>query len=115
MTSSPPKTEMVTVNRARYAVLALFMQMMITVVYSWSVFRVPLGVLHGWTKDQTITPNRYSLIMVAAGAIVGGMWQDRVGPRLVASVGGTLLALGSLISMFFGDSLTGLVIGYGFI
>src|SRR5580658_948866 len=115
MTSSPPKTEIVTGNRARHAIIAIFMQMMITVVYSWSVFRVPLSVLHGWSKAQTIAPNRYSLIMVAAGAVVGGMWQDRRGPRLVASVGGSLLALGSLLSMFFGDSLTGLVIGYGFI
>ena len=115
MTSSPPKPDIVTGNRARHAIIAIFMQMMITVVYSWSVFRVPLSVLHGWSKAQTIAPNRYSLIMVAAGAIVGGMWQDRKGPRLVASVGGTLLALGSLISMFFGDSLTGLIVGYGFI
>ncbi len=89
--------------------------MMITVVYSWSVFRVPLAVLHGWSKAQTIMPNRYSLIMVAAGAVVGGMWQDRKGPRLVASVGGSLLALGSLISMLYGNTLTGLVIGYGLI
>src|ERR1700683_534601 len=116
MTSSPPAgTDIATGSRARYALTAIFMQMMITVVYSWSVFRVPLSVLHGWSKDQTITPNRYALIMVAAGAIVGGMWQDRRGPRLVASVGGSLLALGSLLSMFFGDTLTGLVIGYGFI
>ncbi|HWE52311.1 MAG TPA: OFA family MFS transporter [Bryobacteraceae bacterium] len=119
MTSSPAKSaaepDTVGGNRARHAIIAIFMQMMITVVYSWSVFRVPLAVLHGWSKDQTIMPNRYSLIMVAAGAVVGGMWQDRKGPRLVASVGGSLLALGSLISMFYGDTLAGLVIGYGFV
>ena len=119
MASSPAKAlkkqEIPTGGRARHAVVAVFMQMMITVVYSWSVFRVPLGVLHGWSKAQTIMPNRYSLIMVAAGAVVGGMWQDRKGPRLVASVGGSLLALGSLISMLWGDTLSGLVIGYGLI
>ncbi len=39
----------VTESRARHAVIAVFMQMMITVVYSWSVFRVPLATLHGWS------------------------------------------------------------------
>jgi OFA family oxalate/formate antiporter-like MFS transporter len=105
----------VTENRARYAVLAVFMQMIITVVYSWSVFRVPLAALHGWSKAQTIAPNRYSLVMVAAGAVVGGLWQDRVGPRLVASVGGCLLALGSILSAIWGDSLGVLIACYGVI
>jgi OFA family oxalate/formate antiporter-like MFS transporter len=91
------------------------MQMMITVVYSWSVFRPPLGVLYGWSKAQTIMPNRYSLLFVAFGAVAGGLWQDRKGPRLVATVGGILLALGSLLSALWGSSLTILVLGYGMI
>ena len=53
--------------------------------------------------------------MVSVGAVVGGLWQDKVGPRIVATVGGVLLALGSLVSIFFGDHLLGLIIGYGLI
>ena len=102
-------------SRARHVVVAMLMQIVVTVVYSWSVFRPPLTALYGWSKAQTIAPNRYTLIMVAAGAIVGGLWQDRRGPRLVASVGGALLALGSILSIFFGDSVNGLIIGYGII
>lgn len=115
MTSTPAIPVTTSESRTRHAVISVLMQVIITVVYAWSVFRVPLGVLHGWSKAQTIEPNRYSLLMVAAGAIVGGLWQDRKGPRLVATVGGCLLALGSVISMFFGNSLTGLIVGYGFI
>jgi OFA family oxalate/formate antiporter-like MFS transporter len=91
------------------------MQMIITVVYSWSVFRVPLGVLYGWSKAQTIAPNRYSLLFVALGAVAGGLWQDRKGPKLVASVGGCLLAFGSLLSALWGNSLAVLIAGYGII
>ena len=115
MTSSQAVPATATESRVRHAVVAVFMQMVITVVYSWSVFRVPLAVLHHWSKAQTIAPNRYSLIMVSVGAVVGGLWQDKVGPRIVATVGGVLLALGSLVSIFFGDHLLGLIIGYGLI
>ena len=102
-------------SRARHAIIAVLMQMIITVVYSWSVFRPPLGVLYGWSKAQTIMPNRYSLLFVAFGAVAGGLWQDRKGPRLVATVGGLLLAFGALISAFWGSSLAILVLGYGII
>jgi MFS transporter, OFA family, oxalate/formate antiporter len=115
MTPAAARIAAVPKSRVRHAALAVFMQVVITVVYSWSVFRVPLGVLHGWSKAQTIAPNRYSLAMVAVGAVFGGLWQDKRGPRLVASVGGCLLALGSILSIFFGDSVTGLIVGYGMI
>jgi OFA family oxalate/formate antiporter-like MFS transporter len=104
-----------TESRARHAVVAVFMQVIVAVVYSWSVFRGPLTSLHGWSKAQTIAPYRYCLVVVALGAILGGLWQDRKGSRLVATVGGLLLAAGSAISIFFGDTVAGLVIGYGLI
>lgn len=91
------------------------MQVLLGVLYSWSVFRDPLAKLHGWSKTQTIAPYRYSLIAFAAGMIVAGFWQDRKGPRIVASVGGVLLALGCLVSGLYGDSLEGLITGYGLI
>lgn len=107
--------ERVPASRARHAVIAVFIQVIVAVVYSWSVFRGPLTQWHGWTKAQTITPYRYCLIVVALGTIIGGLWQDRKGARLVGSVGGLLLAIGSLISAFSGNSLGILVLGYGFI
>ena len=112
-TAAPPVA--VATSRLRHGVIAVFMQVILAVVYSWSVFRGPLTQLHGWSKAQTIAPNRYSLVMVALGAIIGGLWQDRKGARLVASVGGIMLATGSLIAAFFGDTVGGLILGYGII
>jgi len=102
-------------SRARHAVIAVFMQIILAVVYSWSVFRGPLTLLHGWSKAQTITPYRYMLIMVAIGTVIGGLWQDRKGARLVASVGGLMLAFGCVLASFFSGSLLGLVLAYGVI
>jgi OFA family oxalate/formate antiporter-like MFS transporter len=116
MTPAAAKTPtVVSPSRARHALIAVWIQAINAVVYSWSVFRGPLTQLHGWSKAQTIMPYRYSLLLVAVGAIVGGLWQDRKGPRLVATVGALMLGTGCLISALLGDSLTWLVIGYGLI
>ena len=100
-------------SRTRQAVVAVVMQLMVSVVYSWSVFRGPLSALHGWSKAQTILPYRYTLICVAAGAMLGGTWQDRKGSRLVATAGGLLMALGCACSAWYGDTVGGLVFFYG--
>ena len=103
------------VNRVRYAATAVFMQILLGVIYSWSIFRGPLAKLHGWSNAQTIAPYRYSLLAFAAGMIVAGFWQDRKGPRVVASAGGFLLGAGCLLAAWFGDTLTGLIIAYGIV
>src|SRR5712692_7408087 len=100
--ATSPAPVLVSESRSRYAVAAVFMQVLLGVLYSWSVFRGPLAQLHGWTKTQTIAPYRYSLLAFAAGMIVAGFWQDRKGPRLVASVGGLLIGAGCLLASFFG-------------
>ena len=103
------------VSRIRLAAAAIFMQVLLGVIYSWSVFRGPLAQLHGWTRAETIAPYRYSLLAFAAAMIIGGLWQDRKGPRVVASAGGLLLGLGCLLAAFLGDTLNGLIFSYGIV
>src|SRR5436190_14789065 len=102
-----------TSGRWRYAATAVFMQILLGVIYSWSIFRGPLAQLHGWTKAQTIAPYRYSLLSFAAAMILAGFWQDRKGPRVVASAGGFLLAAGCLLAASIGDTVQGLTLAYG--
>jgi OFA family oxalate/formate antiporter-like MFS transporter len=100
-------------HRTRYAAAAIAMQIVLGVIYAWSVFRGPLATAYGWTKSQTIAPYRYSLLVFAAGMIIGGLWQDRKGPRLVASFGGILLGLGWLLASMVGNTVEGLILSYG--
>jgi OFA family oxalate/formate antiporter-like MFS transporter len=105
----------VSTRRVQYAAAAVFMQVLLGIIYAWSIFRPPLAQLHGWSNTQTIAPYRYSLLAFAAGMIFAGFWQDRKGPRLVASVGGFLLGTGCLLAAFIGDTVSGLVIAYGIV
>ena len=102
-------------NRLQYAAAAVFMQVLLGIIYAWSIFRAPLAQLHGWSNAQTIAPYRYSLLAFAAGMIVAGFWQDRQGPRIVASAGGFLLGTGCLLAAFIGDTVSGLVLAYGIV
>jgi len=104
-----------TSGRWRYAATAVFMQVLLGVIYSWSIFRGPLAQLYGWSKAETIAPYRYSLLAFAAGMILAGIWQDRKGPRVVASAGGFLLGTGCLLAAWIGDTVAGLVFAYGIV
>jgi OFA family oxalate/formate antiporter-like MFS transporter len=112
MPSSPPAAPPA---RVRFAAAAIFMQVLLGVLYSWSVFRGPLTQLHGWTKAETIAPYRYSLLAFAAGMILAGFWQDRKGPRVVATAGGFLLGTGCLLAAWIGHTVGGLIFAYGIV
>ena len=100
-------------GRWRYAAAAFVMQLCLGVIYAWSVFRGPLATLHGWSKAETIAPYRYSMLFFTFGMILAGFWQDRKGPRVVASVGGLLLGAGCLLASMIGDTVAGLTLSYG--
>jgi hypothetical protein len=97
-------------HRVRYAALAVFTEFALGVSYTWSVFRGPLGKLHGWSEAQTIAPYRYSILTFAIAIIFAGIWVDRRGPRIVGIVGEILLSLGCVFAGIFSGSVTGLVL-----
>jgi OFA family oxalate/formate antiporter-like MFS transporter len=108
-----------TFNRWMIVVGAILIQLCLGGIYIWSVFRKPLekaveeGGL-GLTTSQATLPFSLVLIFFALATIIGGRWQDKAGPRLVAAVGGVLLGLGMLIAAL-GKSFPMLAIGYGVI
>ncbi len=103
------------VNRWKYVIAALVMQMCLGVLYSWSVFRPALAYLNGWDKATTVAPYRYSLLFFTIAMIVAGFWQDKKGPRIVGAFGGVLLGTGCLLSAFMYKNAMGLNFAYGII
>jgi MFS transporter, OFA family, oxalate/formate antiporter len=68
-------------------------------LYSWGIFTEPLTVAFGW--DVTTATWAYAIAnfsLAAIGAVVGGFWQDRAGPRPVALTGVCLWGVGNLLA-----------------
>lgn len=97
------------------AVAAVAIHLCLGTVYAWSVFRGPLAQVHGWTPEQTVAPFRWLLGGYALGMLLGGLLQDRLGPRPVTLGGGVLLAAGCLAAWWTGASMIGLCLGYGLV
>ena len=67
-------------------------------VYAWSLFAQPLAAAFGWSAARTTAPFAAAIFFLGVGAIVGGRWQDRAGPRPVAVAGALLWAAGNLLA-----------------
>ena len=106
-------------NRWLIVIGAVLIQLCLGAIYAWSVFRIPLqqpateGGL-GLTPSQATLPFSLVLIFFAIATIIGGRWQDKAGPRLVATIGGIILGSGMIIAALSRMFLW-LTIGYGVI
>ncbi|HZU24826.1 MAG TPA: OFA family MFS transporter [Bryobacteraceae bacterium] len=104
-------------NRWMIAAAAVVMQVCLGAVYGWSVFVKPLIAAEHWTLTSVSLTFTLAIAFLGVGSIIGGLWQDRSGPRIVASVAGILYGIGFLVSAWAVSQhlLSGLYIGYGVI
>jgi len=104
-------------NRWVIAIAAVVMQVCLGAVYGWSVFVKPLVATEHWVLTDVSLTFTLAIAFLGVGTVIGGLWQDRVGPRLVASTAGVLYGIGFLVSSWAvsNHSLYGLYLGYGVI
>jgi len=104
-------------NRWGIAVAAVIMQICLGAVYGWSVFVKPLIGAEHWKLTDVSLNFTLAIVFLGFGTVIGGLWQDRVGPRKVATVAGILYGIGYLVAGFAASrhSLYGLYLGYGVI
>ncbi len=82
------------------------------ILYTWSVISKGIPEEWGWTQSDKSMPYAiacliFSLIMVPAGRM-----QDKLSPRLVATIGGILVGAGMIIASFT-TSPIGYILGFG--
>src|SRR3954469_6036008 len=104
-----------TTNRWLIAAAAVVMQICLGAAYGWSVFVAPLVAATGWTLTHVSLNFTLAIAFLGVGTIVGGLWQDRAGPRPVATVAGVIYGLSYLLAGYFAaaHSLIGLYFSYG--
>jgi hypothetical protein len=69
-------------NRWVIAIAGTVLMVTIGCLYSWVLFTQPLLVAYDWDLRTTTWAYAIANFSVAAvGAVIGGFWQDRAGPR----------------------------------
>ena len=81
-------------------IAALGVNLIIGALYAWSVVGKALAGQWHWTKTQAMLPFATSTAAFAVTMIFAGRWQDKVGPRYVAMLGGIVFGLGLVLSSF---------------
>ena len=102
-------------NRWGIAAAAVVMQICLGAVYGWSVFKKPVMGLGHWTETSVQLNFTLAVVFLGVGTIIGGLWQDKAGPRKVASTAGILYGLGYIVAAIAASqhSLYGMYWGYG--
>ncbi len=99
------------------AIAAVVIQLCLGTVYAWSVFKNPLMNMHGW--DGKTVQYTFMLLMLIIGlaAAFGGTLVDKKGPRFVATIGGILFGIGTLVAGYADQtgSIVLLYVGFGVI
>lgn len=82
------------------------------VLYTWSMIKAVIEKDFGWDKADLNTPYSVCCLVFAFAMILAGRFQDKMGPRATASIGGVLVAAG-LVLVSTTTSLTTWMIGFG--
>jgi MFS transporter, OFA family, oxalate/formate antiporter len=102
-------------NRWSIATAGVSLQVALGAVYAWSVFRAPLMKQFGWSISEVTLTFTISIFVLGIAAFFGGLWLNRVGPRVVALTGGFLYGLGVFLASFSDHKLWWLYLSYGVI
>lgn len=104
-------------NRWLIALAGIVMQICLGTVYGWSVFTKPLMAAHNWSNSDVTLTFTIAIGCLAISSAIGGYILDTKGARIVATMGGVLFGIGTLITGF-GDqigSLGVIYLGYGLV
>ena len=82
------------------------------VLYSWSIISKGIPVEWGWSETQKSLPYMFACLIFSLVMVPAGRMQDKIGPRLVATLGGILVGLGFIFTSFT-TSPIGYLIGFG--
>ena len=81
----------------RVALAGLGINLALGVLYTWSMFKGAIEKDFGWKGDQLNDPYALCCLVFAFAMILAGRLQDKIGPRITATIGGILVAAGMLL------------------
>ena len=82
------------------------------ILYTWSVISKGVPVEWGWTEADKSLPYAVACLIFCIIMVPAGRMQDKIGPRIVATLGGLLVGIG-MVAAGFTTSPFGYVIAFG--
>jgi MFS transporter, OFA family, oxalate/formate antiporter len=82
------------------------------VLYTWSVISKGVPDAWGWSETDKSLPYAIACLVFCLVMVPAGWMQDRVGPRIVATIGGVLVGIGLILASRT-TSPIGYILGFG--
>jgi OFA family oxalate/formate antiporter-like MFS transporter len=82
------------------------------ILYTWSVISKDIPAEWNWSESAKSWPYALACLVFSLVMVPAGRMQDKIGPRLVASLGGLLVGLGMILASMTTSSL-GYILGFG--
>ena len=106
------------VNRTFILTVCLIVNLMLGIVYAFSIFIIPLETSFGWARHETALTFSFVLVFFSFGLLTGGNVMAKFGPGRTVAIGGVFAAVGSFIASFTVNKYMlyvsyGLLTGYG--
>jgi len=96
----------------RVTLAGLGINLALAIMYTWSVISSGVPDGWGWSQADKSLPYAISCLVISVAMVPAGRMQDKLGPRLVATIGGLLVGLGMILASFTTTPL-GYVLGFG--
>jgi len=82
------------------------------ILYTWSVISKGVPKEWNWSEADKSWPYAIACLVFCLVMVPAGRMQDKIGPRLVAALGGVLVGLGMILASFT-TSPMGYILGFG--
>jgi OFA family oxalate/formate antiporter-like MFS transporter len=82
------------------------------ILYTWSVISKAIPESWNWTESDKSWPYSIACLVFCIVMVPAGRMQDKIGPRIVATIGGVLVGVGFLLASMTTSPL-GYIIGFG--
>ena len=81
-------------------VACLVVQLCVGILYLWSAFRSNIVAAYGWTPAAATMVSSYMIFAFVFGNLIGGVINDKKGPKLTCILGVALFSVGVIITAF---------------
>jgi len=82
------------------------------ILYTWSVISEAIPAEWGWTETAKSLPYMFACLVFSLVMVGAGRMQDKIGPAIVAAIGGLLVGVGFIIASQTVSAI-GYIIGFG--